>query len=269
MRQLSGAILALAFITPAHAQSQMVKVTVPKANVRSEPSDKAPILQQATPKDQIEWRATEGDWFKVLLPPNPALGGARVEAYISKKVSKLEAPPVMRTVAPTDAPAAVADGALVGKPAVPKIDTHAANVFLGSIVDGTLLRAMSVQIVSSGKRQAWTIQHSGDWSVAADRRPSFVVSIGDRAPFAAAGLAPSLVKLSPPAAGATGFVIGSTKGGKDWKSDDVSLEMTEGAQGIWNVKPTKDLKPGDYAIIMRPSNSKSLMPEIAWAFTVK
>ncbi len=261
-RKFARAILALVFIVAtAHAQSQVVKVTVPKANVRSEPNDKAPILQQATPRDQIEWRATEGDWFKVLLPPNPALGGARVEAYISRKVSKLEAASTF---------AEVFASATVDKPAdKPAIDTHTANVFLGSIVDGTLLRSMSVAIVPSGNRQAWTVQNLGDWSIAADRRPSFVVSIGDRASFSAAGLAPSVVKLAAPSAGVPGLVIGSTKGGKDWKSDEVPLDMTEGAVGVWNVKPTKDLKPGDYAIIMRPSTSKASVPEIAWAFTVK
>lgn len=270
MRQWARVVLALAVMASAvHAQSQMVKVTVPKANVRSEPSDKAPILQQATPSDQIEWRATDGDWFKVLLPPNPALGGARVEAYISKKVSKLEARAEMPTAVPTDAPAAVADGALVGEPAVPKIDTHAANVFLGSIVDGTVLTPASVVIVPSGNRQAWTIQNSGDWKAAADKRPSLVVSIGDRAGFSAAGLAPSVVKLAASPPGVTGVVIGSTKGDKDWKSDEIPLEMTEGTVGVWNVKPVKDLKPGDYAIIMRPSDSTVLMPKIAWAFTVK
>jgi hypothetical protein len=71
------------------AQATLVKVTVPKANVRSEPSDKAPILQQVTPSDVIELREDMDGWFKVLLPPNPSLGGARVEAYISKKVAKL------------------------------------------------------------------------------------------------------------------------------------------------------------------------------------
>jgi len=239
----------------------MVKVTVPKANVRSEPSDKAPILQQATPQDQIEWRATEGDWFKVLMPPNPALGGARVEAYISKKVSKLMA----STAAPSmTAPKAAEPVA----PPVPTIDTHAANVFLGSIVDGTLLKQASVQIVHSGNRDAWTIQNPGDWNAAADRRPSLVVSIGDRAAFSPAGLSPSVVKLVP-SADATSFTIGSAKGGKDWKSDEMSVEMSESASGVWNLKLSKDLKPGSYAIIMRPSNSKALGPEVAWAFTVK
>jgi hypothetical protein len=237
----------------------MVKVTVPKANVRSEPSDKAPILQQATPQDQIEWRATEGDWFKVLMPPNPALGGARVEAYISRKVSKLLAP----------APAVSAPKVIEpAPPAVPVIDTHAANVFLGSIVDGTLLKQMSVQIVRAGNRDAWTIQNPGDWSVAADRRPSFVVSIGDRAPFSSAGLTPSIVKLAS-AADVTSFTIGSTKGGKDWKAEEISTEMTESAADVWNIKPSRDLKPGSYAIVMRPLNSKALAPEVAWAFTVK
>jgi len=261
MRQFAGVTLAVVLlVSAAHAQSPMVRVTVPKANVRSEPNDKAPILQQATPNDQIEWRATEGDWFKVLMPPNPALGGARVEAYISKKVSKLQAAAAM-PAAPTSVEAA---------PTPPKIDTHAANAFLGSIVDGTLLRQLSVQVVHTpANRDAWMIENAGDWNVASDRRPSLVVSIGDRAGFSAAGLAPSVVRLSPAASGMTGLVIGSAKGDKDWKSNEISTEMTEGTVGVWNVKPSKDLKPGDYAIVMRPSNSKALAPEIAWAFTVK
>lgn len=176
----------LAFIAAAHAQSPMVKVTVPKAN------------------------------------------GVRPGAIGSKSCSRR----IPRSAAPASKP--------------------------------TFQRRCQ-----NGNRQAWTIQNAGGWSVGSDRRQALVVSIGDRAGFPPAGLAPSLVKLAPAAAGATGFVIGSTKGGKDWKSSDVALEMTEGASGVWNVKPTKDLKPGDYAIIMRPSNSNALMPEIAWAFTVK
>lgn len=268
MKSFAGATLAVSLsLSAAHAQSQVVRVTVPKANVRSEPNDKAPILVQVTPKDQIDWQATEGEWFKVRLPPNPALGGARVEAYISKKVAKLEKAPEMPSVAAASSSAPA--GASEDRPAVkPAIDTHTANVFLGSIVDGALLRQAAVELVPSGNRQAWTIQKSSDWVTAADRRPAFVVSIGDRAGFSAAGLAPSIVKASP-APGATGFVIGSSKGDKDWKSDEVSTEMTEGTAGVWNVKPSKDLKTGDYAIVMRPSNSKTAAPQIAWAFTVK
>lgn len=268
MRQFAGATLAVVLlVSTAHAQSQIVRVTVPKANVRSEANDKAPILQQATPSDQIEWRATEGDWFKVLMPPNPALGGARVEAYISKRVSKLEARPELPS--PSASAKAPAD-ATAEKGGASAIDTHVANAFLGSIVDGTLLRQMSVQVVHTpANRDAWTIENAGDWNVASDRRPSLVVSIGDRAGFSAAGLAPSVVRLSPAGAGMTGLMIGSTKGDKDWKADEISTEMTEGTAGVWNVKPSKDLKPGDYAIVMRPSNSKALAPQIAWAFTVK
>jgi hypothetical protein len=266
MRQLIRVMLAFAAMCAvADAQSQLVRVTVPKANVRSEPSDKAPVLQQATPKDQIEWKATEGDWFKVLLPPNPALGGARVEAYISKKVAKLEAAKPI----PVSAEGTTAKPAELATPAVPAIDTHAANVFLGSIVDGTLLKQSGVQVVPNGNRDAWMIQNLGDWRAAADKRPSFVVSIGDRAPFPAAGLAPAIVRLTAPPAGVIGNVVGSTKAGKDWKSEDISLEMTQGTAGVWNLKPSKDLKPGDYAIVMRPVNSKAAGPEIAWAFTVR
>jgi hypothetical protein len=266
MRQLAPVVLVFAVGAIAHGQTQFVRVTVPKANVRSEASDRAPVLQQATPKDQIEWKATEGDWFKVLLPPNPALGGARVEAYISKKVSKLEA---AKTVPASSAtPLGAADAA----PAKPAIDTHAANVFLGSIVDGTLLKALTVQIEHEGNRDAWVVRNLGDWSATSDKRPTFVVSIGDRAPFPAAGLAPAIVKLNARAAGAAGLVVGSTKGDKDWKSENVSLESSEGTAGVWNLRPSRDLKSGDYAIIMRPAPSRgpqATQPQIAWGFTVK
>lgn len=262
MRSVGRAILALAVISATvHAQAQMVKVTVPKANVRSEPNDKAPILQQATPKDQIEWRATEGDWFKVLLPPNPGLGGARVEAYISKKVSKLEAAPAM--------PAASAPAPVDAAPPVPKLDTHAANVFLGSIVDGKLLRGISAELQSKGDRQQWIVRTGLDTIVSSNRRPSFVVSIGDRAGFSPEGLVPSLVKLTALPGSATDFVAGSTKGGKGWKADEVSTELIETAAGVWNIKLSKDLKPGGYALVMTPSSPKDPMPEMAWGFIVK
>src|SRR5262245_11424878 len=125
MRLRSGlaAIAVLLAVSVPAAQPQLVKVSVPKANVRSEPSDKAPILQQVTPQDVIEYRETQGDWFKILLPPNPSLGGARVEAFISKKVAKLGPAP-----APSAAPATPAAPAA---PPPPRIDTHALNVFLG------------------------------------------------------------------------------------------------------------------------------------------
>ncbi len=82
-------MMSLVAVAGVAAETAHVKVTVPKANVRSEPSEKAPILQQVTPDDVIELREELDGWFKVLLPPNPALGGARVEAYISKKVAKI------------------------------------------------------------------------------------------------------------------------------------------------------------------------------------
>lgn len=261
-----GAIASLlvASGTGLVAQGQLVRVTVPKANVRSEPSEKAPILQQVTPLDQIDLRAIEGAWFKVLLPPNAALGGARVEAYISKKVAKVvEAKSDAMPAAATPDPGAPAAAA------APKVDTHAANVFLGSGVGGTLLPRVTVRVVPNGNRQAWTIERGADWPIAADRRPSFVVSIGDQAGFSPAGLEPSAVKLAAAPAGLEGLLIGSTRGDRDWKADDIALDMSEGAAGLWNVTASKDLKPGDYAIVLRPSKSNVMMPEIAWVFTIK
>lgn len=247
------------FAVTAHAQSQMVKVTVPKANVRSEPSDKAPILQQVTPSDQITWRATEGDWFKVLLPPNPALGGARVEAYISKKVSKLEAAPAM----PVSAPAEPAP------PAAPKADMHLVNMLLGSGADSALVQEAPVQMLPAGNRQAWVVERADAWPAIDEKRPSFTLSIGDQAGFTRKDVAPGMVRLGPPPAGVTGLLVQTTKDGKDWKADFLGVIVDDATAGIIKFQPGKDLKPGDYAIILRMIKESRDVGVKAWAFTVK
>jgi hypothetical protein len=263
MRRLAGVLVSLSCLVavlPA-AQAERVQVTVPRANVRSEASEKSPILVQVTPADQIELRAVEGDWFKVLLPPNPALGGARVEAYISKKVSKVVAAPLMPETPETPAP--------VGSAPNPSIDPHAATVTLGSGTGASPLSLLAVRLVPNGNRTAWTVSTEGGLRSMAGRRPTLTVSIGDRAGFAAADVIPSMVKVSPAPGSTVDVVLGSTRDGLDWRADEVSTGMTEAAPGVWNLSPVADLAPGRYAIVMRPSNAATAMPEVAWLFAVR
>jgi hypothetical protein len=267
MRQFAGAFFLAALsvsavvlpISAAHAQSQMVRVTVPKANVRSEPSDKAPILQQATANDQIEWRATEGDWFKVLMPPNPALGGARVEAYISKKVSKLETAAAMPLATPVEPPPA----------AVPKAGMHLANMLLGSGSETKLVQETPVQMLPDGDRQAWVVERADNWPAIDEKRPSFTLSIGDQAGFTRKDVAPGMVRLGPAPAGSAGLLVQTTKDGKDWKGDFVGVFVDDATSGIIKFQPGRDLKPGDYAIILRMMKESRDVGVKAWAFTVK
>jgi hypothetical protein len=260
MRQFSAAIVVAALlVSAAHAQSQLVRVTVPKANVRSEPNDKAPILQQATPNDQIEWRATEGDWFKVLMPPNQALGGARIEAYISKKVSKLQAAPAMPTSAPAEAP----------PPAAPNADMHLVTMLLGSGADSKLVQETPVEMRPAGNRQAWVVERTGTWTAIDEKRPSFTLSIGDQAGFTRKDVAPGMVRLGPAPAGVAGLLVQTTKDGTDWKGDAVGVLVDDATRGIIKFQPGKDLRPGDYAIILRVITASMDAGVKAWAFTVK
>jgi hypothetical protein len=257
----------VAFVAVPHAQPQMVKVTVPKANVRSEPSDKAPILQQATPQDQIEWRATEGDWFKVLMPPNPALGGARVEAYISRKVSKLLVTPAASSSGPP--------GASEDKPAVPaapaaaKPDMHLVNMLLGTGADSRLVAEAPVQMLAAGNRQAWVVERADSWPIVTEKRPSFTLSIGDQAGFTRKDVAPGMVRLGAAPAGVAGLLVQTTKDGKEWKADFAGVIVGDATPGIITFQPGKDLKPGDYAIILRMISGSKDVGVKAWAFTVK
>ena len=73
-------------VTAAQAPEK-VRITVSRANVRSEPSEKAPVIAQVTRGTELECRGEDGGWFQVRLPFDPRLGGVRVEAYVSKKVA--------------------------------------------------------------------------------------------------------------------------------------------------------------------------------------
>ncbi|HYN07776.1 MAG TPA: SH3 domain-containing protein [Vicinamibacterales bacterium] len=65
----------------------VVRVTAARANIRSEASESAPVLDQVAAGAVFELTAVQGDWFRILLPPDPRLRGARVPAYLSRKVA--------------------------------------------------------------------------------------------------------------------------------------------------------------------------------------
>lgn len=250
-------LAAVAVVAATPPQAQTVQVTVPRANVRAEPSERAPILQQVTPKDQIEWRATDGDWFKVLLPPNPALGGARVEAYISKKVARLG--PASATPA---APAAAMSDPVAAP--MPK----AATVFLGVGADGVVLSERTIDVSSSGNRDAWTIPADLD-AVAASKAVSFDVSVPDGGPIARGTVTPVLVKLSDVRGNSAVLQVASLRGDRDWKADDIETTTTSTGPDVWHLVPDRALKPGRYAIVLRPTRSGIDAPRIVWPFEIR
>jgi hypothetical protein len=250
------AALLLAVAAAAPPQTQTVQVTVPRANVRAEPSERAPILQQVTPKDQIEWRSTDGDWFRVLLPPNPALGGARVEAYISKKVSRLSAPAV-----------AAASPSPTVEPAAP-VAAKAVTVFLGVGAGGVVLTERTASVAASGNRDVWTIDADVE-AVAASAAASLDVSVTQPGPIDPGAVAPLLVKLSGVRGDAAVMQVGSTRADRDWKADEVGTTVTEMSPGVWHVVPDRALKAGAYAVVLRPTRDGTSAPKGVWAFQIR
>ena len=77
-------------VTVATAQEKgSVRVTSAVANIRAAASETSQVLTQVKQDAVLELIAVEGDWFHVRVP----VGIVRVEAYISKKVSKIDTPP--------------------------------------------------------------------------------------------------------------------------------------------------------------------------------
>ena len=89
-----------------------VKVTVPRANIRSEANDRAPVLTQVPSGTLLQLLSVEGDWFHVRVP----VGSLRIEAYISKKVAALASAPAAAPApaAASPAPAPAAAGSVDG-----------------------------------------------------------------------------------------------------------------------------------------------------------
>src|SRR5262249_52231627 len=110
-----------------------VRVTSAIANIRASASETAQVLTQVKQDTVLELMAVEGDWFHVRVP----VGSVRVEAYISKKVSKLD------TAAPATAAAKGADAAKASAPTPPPPPTSRDSMSVVLTV-GTMSNPMSL-----------------------------------------------------------------------------------------------------------------------------
>src|SRR5262245_23739739 len=78
--------LAVSIVIAAQ-ESAVVRVTAARATLRAEPSEAAPVVDEITAGTVLELARIEGDWYRVILPPDPRLKGARVHAYLSRKAA--------------------------------------------------------------------------------------------------------------------------------------------------------------------------------------
>jgi hypothetical protein len=283
-------VLAL-FLPSLRAQGiGSVKVTVPRANVRSEPKDTAPVLTQVTSGTVLTLIEIDGDWFHVQLPPDPRLGGVRVDAYISKKVSTVVS---MAAPGATPAPSTTAPaGGATGSPNV--TDGMSVSLQSGASTSWLAVRRTSrITAAASGKIAAlaslasledagatagsgasivtyvWRVDGPAADREIADRRPSFVVQFKDVPDASPDTIGPLLIRLAP---GAASRVVSAIRGRADQVSQgdsawDVTKDLVQDVvktnaepldRGVVKLTPVADLAPGQYAIVLRPAGKRKL-----------
>jgi len=259
MAAIRSLLCAMVVVTAAalHAQDAgTVKVTVPRANVRSEANDRAPVVTQVPSGTLLQLLSVEGDWFHVRVP----VGSIRIEAYISKKVAALtSAPgaPAAAVAAPT--PAATSAGVVDGM-----------SVAVDLSGTSTWVTPHPAKVSHDGQTWAWVVDGSAADRVIDDRRPSFVVVFKDVPGVSPDDLAPVLVRLTPAPSG--GRLVAAARGSadlgsraaadwdlsKDLKQDVVRSESQLLERGAVKIHPAADLPAGQYAVVLRPSSKKKL-----------
>lgn len=284
-----GAVAFLLLIAASiHAQdATTVKVTAARANVRSEPSDTAPVVAQVTAGTLLPLKAIEGDWFRVQLPQT---GAIRVEAYISKKVAAIDKPAATAGATPAAAPPA-AKPAAPGPPAEPTgitVAWAAGNqaTFLtsrlarvGQLSDrGDTVRAIAAVLPgelhapmdagSTPVAYVWALDESAVATPITERRPVFLVDYKRAAGVTADDLVPTLVRLVPAAAGRR--VVGMVRGRadeisrttaewdvmRDFRQETVKAEVKIVEPGAARITPAGDLATGEYAVVVRPPRKR-------------
>jgi len=263
----------------------VVKVTAARANVRSEPNDKAPVVAQVTAGTVLTLKAIEGDWFRVQLPP---MGAIRVEAYISRKVAALDkpgsapvpAPPPGGTKPVVTGPPAEPSGVTVAWAAGNQATWLTSRVAqLGQLSDrGDSVRAIAAVLptdlhapMDAGPTQVayvWVLDEAAAPTAIAERRPVFLVDFKKTAGVHPDDLLPALVRLAPAASGRR--VVGMVRGRadeiarttaewdvmRDFRQETVKAEVKIVEPGAARITPAADLPPGEYAVVIRPPRKR-------------
>jgi hypothetical protein len=289
---------------PSQSQPSHVIVTVPRANVREAPTTDSRVVTQVTSGTTIELVATEGDWYKVRL----AMGGIRIEAYLAKSVAKPAEGPAGAAAgggAGTAAPAVSKDGMSVAWQSGESSSWITPQPTSMAIVPGRSgsLSSLAKELPAPGAEPprggapvmfVWMLPASAAGPDITDRRPTFVVQVDGVPGVAATRLTAELVELVPGAGGE--LLIGAVPGRADqaiWGDPDWDVMRTivrsetrtsseRLAAGAIQLRPSSDLAPGSYAIVVRPATRdrmagadvlkgqrEGIVFAVAWPFRVK
>ena len=275
------AVAAAVSAWPSAQDAAQVKVTVPRANVRSEANDRAPVLTQLPAGTLVPLISVEGDWFKVRV----AVGSIRIEAYVSKKVATLASSPT---------PAAGATAAPAPTPAPTATSVDGMSVAVDVNGTSTWVTPHPAKVSRDGEAWTWVVDGGAADRAIDDRRPAFVVMFKDVPGVSPDDLAPVLVRLRSVASG--GRLIAAARGSadlasrqtadwdlsRDLKQDVIRSESQVLERGATRIRPASDLPAGEYAIVLRPASKKKLAGAtvlssngegrafgLAWDFAIK
>jgi len=277
-RSIASFLLALSVVVNAAQTSGTVKVTVARANIRSEPNEQAPVLMQAVSGATYELKSVEGDWFRVQL----LVGSVRAEGFISKKVATLATPATATKPVTTGAaasgtaapPATIVDGMSVALQAgdlTSSLVPHRAQaaawrdrqiVSIADLSSMAIATEAAPAVSAAGATYVWLLDGAASTRILADRRPAFVVQAKD-------GTGPVIVRLGRSfsrriVAAAHGRADERTRGEAEWdlvgrelRQDLVRTVVEPIDKGV-RVRPAADLEPGEYAVVIRPLSKKKI-----------
>ena len=297
---LVAGVAALVLMTawPAAAVAQTgpegsVRVTVPRANVRSEPSLSGRILTQVVRGDILPVEAEVDGWYRVRV----SMSGIRFEAFISGTVcERFEAEAAGAPVDPaamtgtTTGPAEIRDGMSVSYLEMRGGSLGITPVAVTPVMvpgdEDSLLRltgrlpAPSQQ--AAGAAEAADIEADADvvWVWVApreaavpalgDAQPRFIVSFAAVPGVPADALTATFVRLTPATDGrriigaALGHADQARRTDDDWdvmaalRQEAVPTIVVDLEPGTLNIQPREELAAGEYAIVIRPKDDDAL-----------
>lgn len=298
-------------LAPAPAFAQVgpagsVRVTVPRANVRSEPGLQGTVLTQVTRDTILPVQSVEGDWYQVRV----SMGDIRFEAYISntvcERIRDAEPEPVSEaTGGITVGPAEPRFGMTVGFQPLTEGSMNLAPVALRVVPvpgDEASLEVLGRTLPESGTgagsgedHVTWTWLAPADAAAPSldDAQPRFIVSIAGLADLDPEDFSAAIVRLVPApdgrrvVAAAPGRADQPARTRDDWdvvddlREDVVPSIVTRLEPATLNIQPRDELGPGEYAVVVRPTSGDDLAGAVvlsergegqvfstAWLFTV-
>lgn len=279
-------VAAAALVATVLAQSdvEVIRITLGRADIRSDPSQAAPIIRQVNEGSYLIVIKEDAGWFQVQLP---ASRGFRALGYLQKtsavRVKAAEAAAALEAMRrpPTKPPPGdtIAIGAeLTGKTIWLKAQAtrpvwipDAATTIAAAASSDALVAALAAgdgpNPVIPGVNDVtwvWVTAAATSAPVLASRRPSFHVSYGEVPGLDSREWAPYVVRLAP--AGEwrvitvlAGPALAVNHSQPHWEirrtivQNEMKSSITGLTDGMVRLTLTAPLAPGEYALVIRPA----------------